>query len=95
MKVNILQGIEGAKQAKGVAVIIDVFRAFTVETYLMKNHAYKIIPVGDVDFVYSYKHVHPDVVLIGERNGKILPGFDFGNSPSDVDKIDFTNKTIQ
>ena len=94
MKIHILQGIEGAKQAAGVAVIIDVFRAFTVETYLMKNHAHKIIPVADVNYVYSYKKEHPEVILIGERNGKILPGFDFGNSPSDVDKVDFTGKTI-
>ena len=94
MKINILQGIEGAKQAKGVAVIIDVFRAFTVEMYLMKNQAYKIIPVADLDYVYSYKQEHPEVILIGERNGKILPGFDYGNSPSDVDKVDFTNKAI-
>ena len=94
MKIHILQGIEGAKQATGVAVIIDVFRAFTVETYLMKNHAHKIIPVADVNYVYSYKKEHPEVILIGERNGKILPGFDFGNSPSDVDKVDFTGKTI-
>ena len=35
--------IEGAKQATGVAVSIDVFRAFTVEAYLMSNGADKII----------------------------------------------------
>lgn len=94
MKIRILQGIEGAKQATGVAVIIDVFRAFTVETYLMKNRARKIIPVGDLDFVYKYQKNHPDVMLIGERNGKILPGFHYGNSPYDVDQVDFCGKTI-
>jgi len=94
MKIRILQGIEGAKQATGVAVIIDVFRAFTVETYLMKNRARKIIPVGDLDFVYKYQKNHPDVMLIGERNGKILPGFHYGNSPFDVDQVDFCGKTI-
>ncbi|MBQ7892018.1 MAG: 2-phosphosulfolactate phosphatase [Erysipelotrichaceae bacterium] len=94
MKIRILQGIEGAKQATGVAVIIDVFRAFTVETYLMKNRASKIIPVGDLDFVYKYQKNHPDVMLIGERNGKILPGFHYGNSPFDVDQVDFCGKTI-
>ena len=30
MNIKILQLIEGAKQATGLAVIIDVFRAFTV-----------------------------------------------------------------
>lgn len=94
MKIRILQGIEGAKQATGVAVIIDVFRAFTVETYLMKNRASKIIPVGNLDFVYDYQKKNPDVMLIGERNGKILPGFHYGNSPYDVDQVDFYGKTI-
>ena len=55
MNIRILQGIEGTKQATGIAVIIDVFRAFTTEIYLMKNHAKKIIPVADLDFVYNYK----------------------------------------
>ena len=31
MEINILQLLEGAKQAKGLTVIIDVFRAFSVE----------------------------------------------------------------
>ena len=39
MNIKILHMIEGAKQATGCAVIIDVFRAFTVEAYLMQNNA--------------------------------------------------------
>ena len=34
MKIKI---IHDPKEAKGIAVIIDVFRAFTVEPYLMNN----------------------------------------------------------
>ena len=37
MNIRILHGLEGAKQAIGVTVIIDVFRAFTVEMYLMNT----------------------------------------------------------
>ncbi len=47
MNIKILQLIEGAKQATGTAVIIDVFRAFTVEAYLVNNGVQKLIPVGD------------------------------------------------
>ena len=39
MEIQILHLVEGAKAAKGTTVIIDVFRAMTVETYLMKNNA--------------------------------------------------------
>ena len=55
MNIKILHMLEGAKQATGIAVIIDVFRAFTVESYLMNNGADKIIPVGDMKIAYDYK----------------------------------------
>lgn len=86
MDIQILHMVEGAKQAVGLTVIIDVFRAFTVETYLMRNNAQKIIPVGDVQIAYDYKKAHPDTTLLcGERHGKIIDGFDYGNSPSDLE----------
>ena len=86
--------IEGAKQATGVAVIIDVFRAFSVEAYLMNSNVKKIIPVGDMQIAYDYKKNNPGVILVGERHGKILPGFDFGNSPSQLEGADLTGKTV-
>ena len=94
MNIRILHMIEGAKQATGVTVIIDVFRAFTVEAYLMNNGAKKVIPVGDKEIAYQYKKEHPDTILVGERHGKILPGFDYGNSPSQIEGIDFQGKTV-
>ena len=33
-------------------------------------------------------------MLAGERHGKILPGFDIGNSPSQIKGMDFTGKTV-
>ena len=94
MKIQILHMVEGAKAARGTAVIIDVFRAFTVEAYLMKNGAAKVIPVGDLELAYAYQNAHPDAILVGERHGKILPGFDFGNSPSQLEHVDLTGKTV-
>ena len=94
MKINILHMIDGAKQAKGCTVVIDVFRAFTVESYLMHNGANKIIPVGDKQIAYDLKNTNSDYILIGERHGVILPGFDYGNSPSQIEHVDFKNKTI-
>ena len=46
MNIQILQLIEGAKAARGLTVIIDVFRAFSVEAYLFAQGAEMIIPVG-------------------------------------------------
>lgn len=94
MNIKILHMIEGAKQATGVTVIIDVFRAFSVEAYLVNSNVEKIIPVGDMQIAYDYKRKDPKVILVGERHGKILPGFDFGNSPSQLEGVDLTGKTV-
>ena len=94
MDIQILHLLEGAKQAKGLTVIIDVFRAFTVETYLMKNNAEKVIPVSSVDFAFAYKNTHPDAILCGERDGIKIEGFDYGNSPAQIEHVDFTGKTV-
>ena len=79
MNIRILHMIEGAKAARGIAVIIDVFRAFTVETYLMRGGAAKIIPVGDVQIARDYYASHPDAILCGERNGITIEDFHYGN----------------
>lgn len=94
MDIQILHLAEGAKQAKGLTVIIDVFRAFTVETYLANNNAAKIIPVSSIDSAFAYKEAHPDAILCGERDGIMVDGFDFGNSPSQIEHVNFTGKTV-
>ena len=48
MEINILQGIDGASRARGLAVIIDVYRAFTLECYAFAGGCEAIIPVGDI-----------------------------------------------
>lgn len=94
MEIKILNLIEGAREAKGLTVIIDVFRAMTVEAYLIKNNAAKILPVSGVDFSLEYRKKNPETVLCGERGGKIIEGFDYGNSPSQIENVDFTGKTV-
>ena len=94
MEIRILHLVEGAREAVGTTVIIDVVRAFTAEAYMAKNNAACIIPVGDVETAWQYKAEHPDAVLCGERGGAIIEGFDFGNSPSAVEHLDFTGKTV-
>ena len=42
MNIEILQLVDGAKKARGLTVIIDVFRAFTTETMIMTRNAEKL-----------------------------------------------------
>lgn len=94
MEIRILHLKEGAAMAEGTAVIIDVFRAFSLEAWLYEWGAEMIYPAADLDLAYRLKQEHPDYVLIGERHGKILPGFDFGNSPSTVNPEKIRGKTV-
>lgn len=94
MNIRILHLIEGAREAVGTTVVIDVFRAFSMEVYMMAQGAKKIIPVGDSDIAYNLKKENPDMILAGERHGKILPGFDVGNSPWELSKMNVEGKTI-
>lgn len=93
MNIKINQQLKGIDEIRGTAVIIDVFRAFSVESYLFGNNISTLYAVGDKDLAYNYRRSHPGALLIGEREGAMLPGFDFGNSPSQVEDKDFSGKT--
>ena len=72
MNVEILELIEGAKKAGGIAVVIDVFRAFSLECYLFGRGAERIYAVGGMDEAFALKREHPEYILIGERHGKMV-----------------------
>lgn len=94
MNIEILHMVEGAKKARGLAVVIDVFRAFSLACYIMDKGAETIIPVGNIDIAYQLKKDNPEYLLVGERNEKIMPGFDFGNSPYQVKSAALQGKTV-
>ncbi len=94
MEIRIEHLLDGAKKSEGLVVIIDVFRAFSVECYGYDRGAKEIIPVKEVEEAFNYKKLNPSVILAGERNGIKVEGFDFSNSPSELLNIDLNNKTI-
>lgn len=94
MEIEILQCIEGARRARGLAVIIDVFRAFTVECYAFAAGAKEILAVGEIATAWKLKAAHPEYLLVGERGGRMCEGFDCGNSPSGLKRLDLCGRTI-
>lgn len=94
MNIHVTELLAGAEGARGTAVIIDVFRAFTVECYLFEGGASRILTVGSPDIAYRLKEQYPDAMLIGEKNGIPLPGFDGGNSPAQFAGMDVRGKMI-
>ncbi|MCX6260951.1 MAG: 2-phosphosulfolactate phosphatase [Bacteroidia bacterium] len=94
MKIEITEFVEGARQAHGFTVIIDVFRAFSVECYAMDSGAAKIIATGEVAEAFELKKRYMKAVLVGERDEKKIKGFDYGNSPTEIIKADLTGKIV-
>lgn len=94
MEINILQLLEGARQAAGLTVIIDVFRAFSTACYAFDCGAGPIYPVGTVDEAFALKKRFPQALLVGERNEQPIEGFDFGNSPTYLIQGDIRGKSI-
>jgi len=59
MDIEMLHLVDGARQATGLTVIIDVFRAFSTSCYTVFQGASRIIPVGDLDLAYELKKKNP------------------------------------
>ena len=75
-----------------IVVVIDVLRATSAMCAALDYGIAAIIPVPTVDEAWEYKK---NGYLAGaERNGKIVEGFDFGNSPFSYMKDEFIGKEV-
>jgi len=74
----------GARQARGAAVVIDVFRAFTCAPLLFDLGVSEIRFVARPEEGLALKREDPERILIGEVNGAPIPGYDLGNSPKEI-----------
>jgi 2-phosphosulfolactate phosphatase len=87
----------GALAARGVAVIIDVFRAFTCTPLLFSMGVEKLFLIATPDQALALKEKDRDLILVGEVSGIPIEGFDFGNSPSEILRKDpsfFKGRTV-
>ena len=71
-----------------VAVVIDVLRATTTIAWALTNGADSIEVFDDLDLLRSKAMEFPPEkrLMLGERGGKKINGFDLGNSPLTVTK---------
>ena len=71
-------------QLKGrLVVVIDILRASSTMITALSNGATKIYPVEETDqaFRLVQNMDRKQVLTLGERNGVMIEGFDYGNSP--------------
>jgi len=77
-------------------VVIDVLRASTSVAAALANGAKEIIPVGSVESAVKISgSLFGDVVLrAGERNARMIEGFNLGNSPGEYTEEVVKGKSI-
>lgn len=75
-----------------IVVVIDILRATSSITYGIDNGAETIIPVSNVEDCLAY--ADRGFLLAAERNGEVVEGYDFGNSPFSYTKEKVAGKTV-
>ncbi len=77
-------------------IVIDVLRSTTTIITALDNGAKEIIPVASIEGAVKVSgSLFGDVTLRGgERNGKMIEGFNLGNSPAEYTSETIKGKTI-
>ncbi len=76
-----------------IVVIIDVFRATSTIATALYNGASRIIPVDTVDKCIQLGKTTGGITA-GERDGKIIEGLQYGNSPAEYSRTFIEGKTL-
>jgi 2-phosphosulfolactate phosphatase len=94
VNVSVTRFLGGARHATGHAVIVDVFRAFTTAAFCVAAGAREIVLVTDHEHALAMKRDDPALFLTGEIDGRPIPGFDVGNSPTAIERLDLTGRRV-
>lgn len=77
-----------------IVVIIDVFRATTTVATALYNGAKRVIPVAEVEECKRLGNRIFGSVTAGEREGKVIEGLQYGNSPAEYPREFIEGKTL-
>jgi 2-phosphosulfolactate phosphatase len=75
-----------------IVVVIDILRATSSIVYGIDNGATAIIPVAQVEDCLHY--AESGFLLAAERDGQVVGGYDFGNSPFSYTREKVGGKTV-
>ena len=77
-----------------VTVIIDVFRATSTIAAALHSGARRVIPVAAVEECIKTGACTENSITAGEREGKVAPGLQYGNSPLEYPREFIEGKTL-
>ncbi len=76
-----------------IVVVIDVFRATSTIATALYNGAARVIPVDSVDQCIAIGQ-QTGGITAGERDGKVIEGLSYGNSPAEYPRSFIEGKTL-
>ncbi len=76
------------------AVVVDVLRATSTMAKALSLGAERILTFSQPERLLEKAGLIPRCITLGERGGKVLEGFDLGNSPCALEKGLVTGKTV-
>ncbi len=94
MRIEIVSLLEGARAARGWVVIIDVYRAMTTLAVAFARGARAARIAADPAEALRLRSAGAGDLCAGEVDGRRPPGFDFGNSPSEMARADLEGRTL-
>ena len=94
MRIEFAYCIDGARKAKGLVIIIDVFRAFTTSCYVMNKNPLEYYLVGNPHACESLANTCNHPFLIGKNDRDSALAFDVPNSPFLVQNHNLTGRII-
>lgn len=80
------------KDKHDIVVVIDVLRATSAMCTALQHGVKEIIPVATIEEARSYDK--SKYIVGAERNGEIVEGFDYGNSPRSYMEESIEGKTM-
>lgn len=90
VRVALVPPAPGALPADACAVAIDVLRATTTLAVARLHGAGRVVPFATPAEALAFRAAHPGSLACGEREGRIVEGFDLGNSP-----MEFTRERVE
>ncbi len=95
MDIHIAQGHNPPHNIHGITVVIDVIRAFTTSHHAFRKGLRCIWPVASAEQAFSLRDEHlPNALLAGEVDALPIKGFDFGNSPWEIDQASLEGREM-
>ncbi|EKF76095.1 phosphoric monoester hydrolase [Alcanivorax hongdengensis A-11-3] len=95
MQIHIAQGHNPPHNIHGITVVIDVIRAFTTSHHAFRGGLRCIWPVATAEQAFALRDEHcPEALLAGEVEALPIDGFDFGNSPWEIDQAELQGREM-